>query len=271
LNLLKKYYYPPVNFWSVWFSEIVIRTLKKNSYAVNEKDTILDVGCGLGNHCFSMLEYNPGSVTGFDISSETIDLLRLFSDKVNFRKVDICIDDISEYKSAFSVVFSCDVYEHVADPQVMLDHLYYVLKDNGVVSITFPNFDNHGHNQIRNINELAEKLKAAGFKKYRIDIIKDRTMIYKFYTGIYTILQDLSDKIYGIERNKVNRMPESDEFHEMYAYKKINKIKDKKVLIFIINFVYNILKKFARLSSVYVTEKNLENIKDKRIVFWAVK
>jgi len=271
VKLLKKYYYPPVNFWSVWFSEIVIRSLKKNGYKVNESDTVLDVGCGLGNHCFSMLAYDPKSVTGFDISKETIELLRTFSDKIDFRKVDICLDDITQYRSKFSVVFSCDVYEHVDDPQVMLNNLFYVLKDNGVVSVTFPNFDNHGHNQIKNINELSDKLNLAGFKDHKIDVIKDRTLIYKLYTGFYIILQNLSDKMYGIERNKINRMPESDEFHEMYAYKKINKIKNKRILIFIINFAYNVLKKLGRLTAVYVTERNPESIRDKRIVFWAVK
>ncbi|KXK45373.1 MAG: type 11 methyltransferase [Chlorobi bacterium OLB5] len=271
MNIINKYYYPPVNFWSVWFSETVLKALKKNSGKINTDDSILDVGCGLGNHCFSMLDYKPVSVTGFDISGETINLLKSFTNKIDFKKIDICTDDISSYKCKFSIIFSCDVYEHVNDPQVMLNNLYYLLKDNGNIIITFPNFDDHGHNQLNNVSELSEKLESAGFKKHNIEIVRDRTFIYKLFTGLYIVMQNISDLIYGIKRNPVNRMPESDEFHEMYAYKKINKIKNKKLLIFIINFTYNILKNIGRLTDVYITEKNINEIKNKRIVFWAEK
>lgn len=271
MTILNRYYYPPVNFWSVWFSEIVLRSLQKNNSKINKSDNLLDVGCGLGNHCFSMREFNPSSITGFDISNETIELLKTFPGNIEFKKIDICKDNISAFKSKFNVLFSCDVYEHVKDPQIMLNHLYFVLADNGVLSITFPNFDDHGHNQIKSVSELSEKIKLAGFKDHKIDIIKDRTIPYKIFTWFYILLQNFSDWIYGINRNAYNRMPESDEFHEMYAFKKIYKLKDKRFLIFIINLTYSILKKIGRLSSVYTIEDDQKNIKNMRVVFWAKK
>jgi 2-polyprenyl-3-methyl-5-hydroxy-6-metoxy-1,4-benzoquinol methylase len=268
--MFKKYYYPPVNFWSVWFSEIVIRCLKNNKRKINKDDVILDIGCGLGNHCFSLIAFSPKEIHGFDISKDTINLLKTFTEKIEFRNFDICSEDISQLKNKFSVVFSCDVYEHVNNPQQMLDNIYAVLANGGEVSITFPNFENHGHNQITDLSDFKASISKAGFKQHKVDIIKDRTLIYRIFTKFYEILQDISDKIYGIKRNP-NRMPDSDEFHEMYAFEKINKLKDKKFLIFIINFVYNIMKKFGRLSSVYILSENSQDVMNKRIVFWAKK
>lgn len=264
------YYYPPVNFWSVWFSEIVLKNLKANNVKISATDSILDIGCGLGNHCFSLLEFSPREIHGFDISFEIIELLQTFSNEIHFKNVDICKDDISNYRNKFDIIFSCDVYEHVEDPQVMLNNIYTILKDGGSVSITFPNFDHHGHNQLYNLDDLSAKIHNAGFRKHKIEIIDDRSLIYKLFTRFYVLLQDISDKIYGIKRNN-NRMPDSDEFHEMYAYTKINKIKDKRLLVKSINFLYAIMKKIGRLSSVYLTTDNKSVLRDKRIVFWAQK
>lgn len=268
--LLEKYYYPPVNFHSVWFSEMVLRNLKLNNKIVNREDTILDIGCGLGNHCFSLLNYSPREVYGFDISKETIDLLNTFTDKINFRNIDICKDDISQLKNKFSIIFSSDVYEHVDDPQLMLDNVYAMLKEGGVVSITFPNLDDHGHNQLISIKEFTDKLDRSGFKDYNITIVDGLTIPYKVFTKMYIVLQNISDKMYGIKRN-ANRMPESDEFHEMYAFKKINKIKNKTLLVRFININYDIMKKICRLSSIFTTASKEKGIKNKRFLFFARK
>lgn len=205
--IFEEFYYPPVNFWSVWFSEIVIRYLKNNNCRISKDDTVLDIGCGLGNHCFSLLAFSTKEIRGFDISKETINLLKTFTDKIEFQHFDICKDDISKLKNIFSIVFSCDVYEHVSNPQLMINNIFAILSDGGVASITFPNVESHGHNQINRISEFENRLESAGFKEYKVEIIEDRTLIYKVFTGIYEILQNMSDKIFGIKRN-ANRMPD---------------------------------------------------------------
>jgi 2-polyprenyl-3-methyl-5-hydroxy-6-metoxy-1,4-benzoquinol methylase len=268
--LLEKYYYPPVNFHSVWFSEMMLRNLKLNGRSINHNDVILDIGCGLGNHCFSLLDYHPAEIQGYDISKDTIELLKTFGKKVTFRNVDICKEDITGLKEHFSVIFSSDVYEHVDDPQVMLNNIYFMLKPGGEVSITFPNLDDHGHNQMNDVEELITRLKAAGFSKYKIVIVEGLTLPYRVLSKTYIFFQNLSDKFMGIKRNP-NRMPESDEFHEMYAFKKINKIKDKTLLVRYININYDILKRLCRLSSIYKLAGTGSGIKNKRFLFWAVK
>ncbi len=268
--IFAKYYYPPVNFSSVWFSEMTLECLKKNEYNISGGDVILDVGCGLGNNCFSLLDYTPKEIFGFDISSDTIELLKTFTDKINFRKLDICKDDISGLLNKFTVIFSCDVYEHVENPQVMLDNIYSLLSPKGVVSITFPNEEEHGHNQIKNIKEFKDKLERAGFHEYNIEVVTGMSAIFRFFVSIYRITQLVTDKMYGIKRN-LNKRPESDLFHEMYAYKKIQKLKKRKSLVILINIIYYIIKKISRLSDSYLHSKSFDDLRNKRIVFFARK
>lgn len=266
-----RYYYPPVNFWSVWFSEMMLYFLKINNVDVRNSSEVLDVGCGLGNHCFSLLDYNPAGVTGFDISQETIQLLNEFHSSVVFRKIDICVDDITEYKNKFDIVFSGDVYEHVIDPNIMLQNIAYILKDDGCICITFPNEGNHGHNQIKDISVLKKQLFDAGFSNENMEVIEGPSGLYRIFTSFYMLLQKLSDKVFKIQRDDADRRPESDEFHEFYAYKKIQKIKDKKLLVNCINFMYSVMKKIARVSKPYAGHKDYRNIRDKRFILFARK
>lgn len=265
-----KYYYPPVNFWSVWFSEIMLYFVKKNGVIIKPQYSVLDVGCGLGNHCFCLMDYQLCEIYGFDISKDTINLLNEFGQPVKFTAFDVCEDDISEYKNRFDIIFSGDVYEHVSDPQLMLNNISAMLKSKGCICITFPNEETHGHNQIYDIEILNTQLKTSGFESIDIEVITGVTWIYGFYTEIYLYLQKLSDLLMNIKRGQ-DRRPESDEFHEFYAYKKIQKIKNKKMLIMMINFIYNITKKIARIRKPFKGHNDYRNIKDKRFILFARK
>lgn len=265
------YYYPPVNFWSVWFSESMLYYGRHFYGNIPPSGSFADIGCGLGNHCFSLLEYSPKETFGFDISKQTIALLNEFGQPVQFCAVDICVDNIESYKSRFDIIYSGDVYEHVNDPNVMLTNIYSMLKPGGYACITFPNEENHGHNQIYDIDLLNKQITDAGFNEYNIEVIVGPSGLYKVFTTIYIILQKLSDKVFRIKRGDDDRRPESDEFHEFYAFKKIQKIKDKKLLVKLINFSYTIMKKIARMTKPYKGHKDYKNIKNKRFILAARK
>jgi hypothetical protein len=61
--------------------------------------------------------------------------------------------------------------------------------------------------------------------------------MYRFFTRIYRTLQDISDSYIGVKRGN-KRIPDSDQCHEMYAYKKIQMLKDRKYLILLINVFF---------------------------------
>jgi len=273
MGFLSKFYYPPVHFFTLWFSESMIYNLKDNGYQIIKESSILDVGCGLGYHCQNMMKFGVKESMGVDISNETIELLNSFKTKPVFRKLDICKDDITKYIEKFDIIFSSDVYEHVDDPDLMLQNLHKLLKKNGVISITFPNWLHHGQNQFENVDNFKSKLLNAGFSNVNIKPIEDYGVLYKIFMKLYSLAQLLSDKLLSIKRVEFqgSGMPESDEFHEMYAYKKIEKLKKYRVLCIFLNINYRIIANVINILAPYKTNSSNKDVLGKRIMVYARK
>ncbi|HMQ79119.1 MAG TPA: class I SAM-dependent methyltransferase [Ignavibacteria bacterium] len=247
--------------------------MKDNGYVVAKGSSILDVGCGLGYHCQNMLKFDLKESMGVDISKETIELIGSFNTKPVFRTLDICNDDISEYIGKFDIIFSSDVYEHVDDPDLMLQNLHKLLKEGGVISITFPNWLHHGQNQFQNADDFKAKLLSSGFSNAIVKPIEDYGFLYKIFMKLYTLAQLLSDKVLSVKRVEFqgSGMPESDEFHEMYAYKKISKLKKYKVLCIVINVMYRIIASIINIRPPYIEDKKDPEVLGKRIIVYAQK
>ncbi len=265
-----KYYFPPVHFWTLWFSEAMRYFAAKNGFKVNKNTKAIDIGCGLGYHCFTLSNLGLIDVIGVDISKETMDLLNEFRQKPRFFKLNICTDDISQFLNYFNIIFSSDVYEHVDDPQVMIDNIFKMLAANGAACITFPNWDNHGQNQFSDKNQLLERFQKAGFREINIDVIDNYSLIYRFFMKFYILAQKISDILFSIKRKQVKgtTMPESDEFHGMYAFQKIQKLKKHKLICSVINVEYSLLKIFLRISPPFISS-NSNQVTNKRIIVFA--
>jgi 2-polyprenyl-3-methyl-5-hydroxy-6-metoxy-1,4-benzoquinol methylase len=270
MPLLKKYYFPPVHFWTLWFSEAMRYFTSNNGFELSDKTKALDVGCGLGYHCFTLSNLGLSEVTGVDISKDTMELLNEFHQRPTFLKLDICRDDITRFLNYFDIIFSSDVYEHVQDPQVMIDNIFKMLCQNGAACITFPNWDNHGQNQFSDKNQLLERFRKAGFSEINIDVIDNYSLIYRFFMKFYILAQKISDILFSIKRKQVKgtSMPESDEFHGMYAFQKIQKLKKHKLICSVINVEYSLLKIFLRISPPFIIS-NSDQVINKRIIVFA--
>lgn len=273
MNLFPKYYYPPVHFFTLWFSESMIYNLKHNEYKINYGSSIMDVGCGLGYHCQNMLKFRVKDSVGVDISAETIELLNTFDTKPVFRKLDICKDDITEHLGKYDIIFSSDVYEHVNDPDLMISNLYKLLKNNGVISITFPNWLHHGQNQFKDVKEFEIMMKKIGFKSVNIEPIGNYGFLYRVFMKLYEFAQNVSDKLLSIKRVEFqgSGMPESDEFHEMYAYKKIEKLKKYRLLCIFLNISYRIIANVINVFPPYKIDAKKGEVLGKRIMVFARK
>lgn len=268
---MKKYYYPAVHLWSIWFEESLFYYLNKNGYKITKNDSVLDIGCGLGYICFKLRKFHPKLISGYDVSESAIEFDKTFNSNINFEEKDITADEFTE--NSYSVIFSADVYEHVQDPLMMLKNVHKLLTNNGAACITFPNWEHHGRNQFDNINVLRDQLLEAGFKKIKIDIIQDYSLIFKFFMKLYLLLQKFSDKILNVNRivTDGNDMPESDECGGMYGFQKNQKLKNKKVLLYTINILFDVIKIITRIQPPFKVTKDLSNVDNKRIIFFIIK
>jgi methionine biosynthesis protein MetW len=114
---------------------------------------ILDIGCGEGT-LGKLLKQEFGNkiyVVGVDISKTALDMASEYYDETY--QLDIEHNKIEEIigNRCFDYIVSIEVLEHILRPEKALSKLKEVVKDDGNIIVSFPNF---------------------AFWKYRLDVLK---------------------------------------------------------------------------------------------------
>jgi len=104
--------------------------------------SVVDVGCGYGSSCFSLVKHGAARVVGIDVNPDFIafarDELRR-SDAatraaIEFRLVEPGGGDLGE---RFDVAISKDSFEHIADPEAYLHVMKSYVRVGGEIAIGF--------------------------------------------------------------------------------------------------------------------------------------
>jgi len=159
---------------------------------INERGTVLDVGCAAGYLSFELKEKGC-KVIGLEIDPEMAEEARLHCDKVivgNAEAIEL------PYKEYFDVILYADVLEHLRNPLEVLVRFKSYLKQNGYIVASIPNVANwlvrlsllfgkfnynskrcgvldSGHLRFFTLRTIREMLKKAGFKIVHLDITVD--------------------------------------------------------------------------------------------------
>lgn len=96
--------------------------------------TVLDFGCGHGGGCIEMARQGATRVIGLDIRSELLDEARKSASEAGVSKACEFTESINE---PVDVIVSIDSFEHYADPAGVLKTMDRLLKDEGVVLVSF--------------------------------------------------------------------------------------------------------------------------------------
>ena len=98
----------------------------------------LDVGAGIGR--FSRKAYE----SGFQVSAcEPNPNARAVFRQLNIFEPDSCLFDeqyVKSHEEVFDVVLLSQVLEHIADPEKMVQHIYRVLRKEGIAAIAVPHY-----------------------------------------------------------------------------------------------------------------------------------
>jgi SAM-dependent methyltransferase len=106
---------------------------------------ILEIGCGRGgvSKYLSALEPKAKIIYGCDFSERAIQIAKERYGDINYiewRQEDIMNQSFES--DSFDTAFSLETIEHVPDPKKALEELYRVLKKDGRLYLTCPNYFN---------------------------------------------------------------------------------------------------------------------------------
>lgn len=114
----------------------VVRIISR--LALQERDVVLDCGCGDGLYLKIIRELGNYKIIGFDLNDDSLKLAQDISGKsVPFVQGDITRLPFED--SCFDKIFSTEVLEHLTDDSSGLKEIYRVLKPGGKLIVTVPN------------------------------------------------------------------------------------------------------------------------------------
>ena len=109
------------------------------AYTFAQGKRILDIACGTGYGSHMLSSAGAKSVTGIDISLESIEYARRFeSNNLTFSQGNaLSLKSIKD--NSFDLVVSFETIEHLNDPRRFLSELRRILKSGGILIISTPN------------------------------------------------------------------------------------------------------------------------------------
>jgi len=109
---------------------------------LNNNQVLLDFGCGNGYGTYYLSSYVKNSV-GVDISEAAIlNATKLYKKgNLHYNAIN---DDLWPYRQEFDIITCFEVFEHVDEPERILDKIKVSLKNSGLLFISTPNIDVFG-------------------------------------------------------------------------------------------------------------------------------
>ena len=97
-----------------------------------EGKTVIDLGCGYGEHCMEYIQKGAASVVGIDISEKMLAVAKAENNHPKITYLQMPMEKISCIKEKFDMVTSSLALHYVEDYQTLVHDIHELLKDGGV-------------------------------------------------------------------------------------------------------------------------------------------
>ena len=169
------------------------KEIKKWEKTVSGNQQILDAGSGFGQYDYYMAsKHKDWKITGVDVKQEQIDDCNNFFSSIGLDNAKFKAGDLTklDHNNEFNMILCVDVMEHIEEDELVLRNFHKALKKDGMLMVSTPSdkggsdVHDHDHDHHENdgthsfidehvrdgygIEEISDKMKAAGFKQTRV-------------------------------------------------------------------------------------------------------
>lgn len=94
--------------------------------------TVLDLGCGFGEHCRHFIREGAKKVVGIDISEKMLKTAEAENNNSNITYLNMPMENIIELNEKFDIVVSSLALHYVEDYAALVHNIYALLNESGV-------------------------------------------------------------------------------------------------------------------------------------------
>ena len=170
-----------------------------------EGKTVIDLGCGYGEHCMEYIRRGAESVVGIDISEKMLAVAKAENSHPKITYLHMAMEDISSIKGKFDMAASSLALQYVEDYGALVHDVHELLNDNGLfifsqehpMNTCFSDGDRWTRDE--NGRKIHANISNYGVEKewestWFIDHVK------KYHRMLSTVLNTLIDNGFAIEK-----------------------------------------------------------------------
>ena len=185
--------------------------------------TILDLGCGFGEHCKRFVESGAKKVIGIDISEKMLEIANQENADSKITYINMPMENISQLNEKFDIVVSSLAFHYVEDFSGVVKNIYDMLNENGIFLFSQENplctcfSGGNRWTKDENGNKLYINLSNYGIEGEResswfVDNVK------KYHRTFSTIINTLIETGFKIEK-MIEPLPTEDLLKKYPEYK----------------------------------------------------
>lgn len=190
----------------------------------NLKDkTILDLGCGFGEHCKGFVESGAKKVIGIDISEKMLEIAKQENADSKITYINMPMENIFKLTEKFDIVISSLAFHYVEDFAGVVKNVYNLLNENGafIFSQENPLCTCHSGGQRWTKDENGNKL-YLNLSNYGIEGERESTWfvddVKKYHRTFSSIINTLIETGFKIEK-LIEPLPTEDLLKKYPDYK----------------------------------------------------
>lgn len=190
----------------------------------NLKDkTILDLGCGFGEHCKGFVESGAKKVIGIDISEKMLEIAKQENADSKITYINMPMENIFELTEKFDIVISSLAFHYVEDFAGVVRNVFNLLNENGtfIFSQENPLCTCHSGGQRWTKDENGNKL-YLNLSNYGIEGERESTWfvddVKKYHRTFSSIINTLIETGFKIEK-LIEPLPTEDLLKKYPDYK----------------------------------------------------